>query len=126
MATPQSNGNVAAVSDSSSPDTGDDAVDKVVDAIEKVSIQTEQHPHEPPQDSSSEPIRPFIRYDRALVLALHKSPLVKPPDGMPALKDWFGDWNEQYSNKKDPEPSATPAATRDRRFRRDQEDGGKS
>ncbi|OBZ79743.1 hypothetical protein A0H81_00697 [Grifola frondosa] len=45
---------------------------------------------------------------------------------MPVLKDWFGDWTEQIANKKDAEISNTPANSRDRRFRRDPEDGDAS
>lgn len=35
-------------------------------------------------------LRPFRRYSRRALVALSKSPLVAPPPGMPALKDWFG------------------------------------
>jgi hypothetical protein len=35
-------------------------------------------------------LRPFRRYSRRALVALAKSPLVAPPPGMPALKDWFG------------------------------------
>ena len=45
-------------------------------------------------DVSSPPpfqaLRPFRRYSRRTLVALAKSPLVAPPPGMPALKDWFG------------------------------------
>ena len=34
--------------------------------------------------------RPLVVYTRAQLLYLHQSPLVKPPEGMPAFKDWFG------------------------------------
>ncbi|TFK30603.1 hypothetical protein FA15DRAFT_662601 [Coprinopsis marcescibilis] len=61
-------------------------------------------------------------YTRAQLLSLHDSPLVKPPADMPDLKTWFGVENEQSLSKKDPDAS-TPSGTRDRRFRRDYEDG---
>jgi len=35
-------------------------------------------------------LKPFRRYSRRALVALSKSPLVAPPPGMPALKDWFG------------------------------------
>ncbi|KAH9968905.1 hypothetical protein BC827DRAFT_1372876 [Russula dissimulans] len=72
--------------------------------------------------NSLAPIRPFVSYTQAQVLFLSKSPLVSPPQGMPVLKDWFGDWNEQNSSKKDSDPSAASSGARDKRFRRDQED----
>ena len=34
--------------------------------------------------------RPRVIYSRADLLTLSKSPLVKPPDAMPSLKDWYG------------------------------------
>lgn len=105
------------------PAAGDGVADKVADAMEKVSIQDEQHTHESLSGGPPQPVRPFITYSRVQCLALHKSPLVRLPDGMPPLKDWFGDWNEQVSSKKEPEPSTAPSTARDRRFRRDQEDG---
>ncbi|KAF9240938.1 hypothetical protein BU15DRAFT_61250 [Melanogaster broomeanus] len=57
------------------------------------------------------------------LLFLHKSPLVQPPTGMPALKDWFGIENDQANTKKDSEVPAPAGNARDRRFRRDAEDG---
>ncbi|KAF8559241.1 hypothetical protein OG21DRAFT_1503146 [Imleria badia] len=68
--------------------------------------------------------RPFVMYSRPQLLFLHKSPLVQLPCGMPALKDWFGTENEQSSSKKDSETPLPAGNTRDRRFRRDAEDGG--
>jgi hypothetical protein len=42
-------------------------------------------------DNPPEPnTRPFVRYTRAELLYLSKSPLVTIPDGMPPFKDWFG------------------------------------
>lgn len=43
-----------------------------------------------PSPSPFPAIRPFRRYSRRTLVALSKSPLVAPPSGMPALKDWFG------------------------------------
>lgn len=34
--------------------------------------------------------RRLIVYSRKQILYLSKSPLVKPPDGMPSFKSWFG------------------------------------
>ncbi|KAH9025867.1 hypothetical protein EDB85DRAFT_2177740 [Lactarius pseudohatsudake] len=64
----------------------------------------------------------FVSYTQSQILWLSKSPLVSPPNGMPPLKDWFGDWNEQNSSKKDSDTSTTTSGARDKRFRRDQED----
>jgi hypothetical protein len=35
-------------------------------------------------------------YQRPLMLALSKSPLVSVPDGMPALAQWYGDWEPYH------------------------------
>lgn len=43
---------------------------------------------QPIQDASQP--RPLIIYSRIQMLALSKSPLVKPPDGMPPFKTWYG------------------------------------
>ncbi|KAF8269371.1 hypothetical protein EI94DRAFT_1778339 [Lactarius quietus] len=67
-------------------------------------------------------LRPFISYSQSQILWLYKSPLVSPPNGMPPLKDWFGDWNEQNASKKDSDASTAASGARDKRFRRDQED----
>ncbi|TFK40998.1 hypothetical protein BDQ12DRAFT_678720 [Crucibulum laeve] len=64
--------------------------------------------------------RPLIIYNRYQLLALHNSPLVRPPSNMPELKIWFGE-PEQIPSKKDAE-SPTPNSARERRFRRDVED----
>ncbi|TFY81541.1 hypothetical protein EWM64_g2465 [Hericium alpestre] len=98
----------------------DGTADKVVDAMEKLALQDEPAAQTTPSDTTP---HPFISYTQEQLLLLSKSPLVTLPEGMPALKDWFGDWNEQSNNKKDAEPSAASSTTRDRRFRRDQEDG---
>ncbi|OCH96494.1 hypothetical protein OBBRIDRAFT_882979 [Obba rivulosa] len=98
-------------------------VDSLVDAVAKVTIENVDsldRPIVPKPDPSSRPLRV---YSRGQLLALSKSSLVQPPDGMPALKDWFGDWNEQFTSKKEAEGSNAASTTRDRRFRRDPEDG---
>lgn len=65
--------------------------DKLADALAKVEIES--------QDSSllvndekeqQQPPRPLHIYSRIDALNLSKSPLVTLPEGMPALKDWFG------------------------------------
>ncbi|KAF8078451.1 hypothetical protein FPV67DRAFT_1663190 [Lyophyllum atratum] len=61
-------------------------------------------------------------YTRPQILFLSNSPLVHLPPGMPELKDWFGSENEQSTSKKDAEPT-TPGSARERRFRRDVDDG---
>ncbi|GJJ13782.1 hypothetical protein Clacol_008039 [Clathrus columnatus] len=76
--------------------------------------------------NSHHPPRKVIVYTRRHILNLSSSPLVQRPEGMPALKDWFGDWSEQHPNsqtKKD--TSDTNNTSGNRRFpRRDQDEGG--
>ncbi|KAG8715987.1 hypothetical protein FRC11_011680 [Ceratobasidium sp. 423] len=79
----------------------------------------------PDQDKKSN-TRPFIRYTRAHLLYLSKSPLVTVPNGMPHFKDWFGEWGDPSAaaTKKEPMSEALGQLSRDRaRFRRDTEDG---
>ena len=43
------------------------------------------------EDKNTEhPARTLVIYLRPQILKLSKSPLVKPPCGMPSLKEWFG------------------------------------
>ncbi|KAJ6574803.1 hypothetical protein B0H19DRAFT_613675 [Mycena capillaripes] len=65
--------------------------------------------------------RPLMIYTRPQILHLQSSPLVKSPPDMPELKHWFGE-HEPTLNKKDAEPT-TPNSARERRFRRDADDG---
>ncbi|KAL0072134.1 hypothetical protein AAF712_001057 [Marasmius tenuissimus] len=82
-----------------------------------LSKDSSDHAEQPPTPTKCPKI-----YTRAQILALYKSPLVALPNGMPELKDWFGSENEQNLNRKESEPS-TPNSGRERRFRRDPEDG---
>ncbi|GJE86043.1 hypothetical protein PsYK624_021230 [Phanerochaete sordida] len=94
-------------------------VDTLADSLANANIQDDKS-HE---KANHPPREPHV-YTRAQLLWISKSPLVKPPEGMPALKDWFGDWSEQQvASKKDGEPSSNGTGTRDRRFRRDPEEG---
>ncbi|TCD63396.1 hypothetical protein EIP91_005604 [Steccherinum ochraceum] len=101
-------------------------VSDVTVSLEQVSLQ---EPEEPSSSSSNgenqdPPRRRLHVYPRPHILFLSKSPLVEAPDGMPVLKDWFGDWtDQQISSKKDPESAGATTGTRDRRFRRDADDG---
>ncbi|KAJ3516787.1 hypothetical protein NLJ89_g907 [Agrocybe chaxingu] len=70
---------------------------------------------------SPSPLCPLRIYTRQQLLSLSNSPLVKLPPDMPELKTWFGTENETIIHKKD-EPQ-TPSSARERRFRRDAEDG---
>ncbi|KZS93112.1 hypothetical protein SISNIDRAFT_100865 [Sistotremastrum niveocremeum HHB9708] len=79
------------------------------------SSDAEKLTKEPPKQSW-----PPIIYTRKQLLRLHASPLVKPPDKMPSLKDWIGEWPEQHHpTKKDPDSEKTG---RERRPRRDNDD----
>ncbi|KIJ68269.1 hypothetical protein HYDPIDRAFT_185388 [Hydnomerulius pinastri MD-312] len=119
--------NVVNVQESQNQPTS--AVDAISDALASVSIQedsskSQDSPTSPTHSQNNSESRPFIMYSRSQLLFLHKSPMVKLPTGMPALKDWFGTENDQLNSKKDSEIPAPPSNARDRRFRRDAEDGG--
>jgi zinc finger CCCH domain-containing protein 13 len=110
------------------------AVDKVGEALAKTDLQEDDSLTDTNEQAEQIP-RPLHVYRRYEILQLSKSPLVKPPDDMPQLKDWFGyvvtsvtlkllytdilhryrDWNEQVGSKKDTEPSGNAANPRDRR-----------
>ena len=66
----------------------------VADGLANLEIQ--HNSPSPPSQLSPKPhpnhtvLRPFVMYSRPELLFLHKSPLVQLPNGMPALKDWFG------------------------------------
>ncbi|PSR72399.1 hypothetical protein PHLCEN_2v11742 [Hermanssonia centrifuga] len=108
------------IEENKSPSPENGSIARVAEALAKVDIQEDK----PPALSEENAIRPLHVYTRSQVLLLSKSPLVQSPQGMPLLKDWFGDWNEQQvSAKKETETSTTSANPRDRRFRRDPEDG---
>ncbi|KAG1757400.1 hypothetical protein EDB19DRAFT_1657283 [Suillus lakei] len=120
--------NQVAVHDVVFPEDG--AVDNLSDAVAKVSLRPDNSSSQSSEsvtdslnkDENDIHTRPFVMYSRPHLLLLHKSPLVCTPAGMPALKDWFGTESEQGNLKKDSEALPQPNA-RDRRFRRDAEDG---
>ncbi|KIK94862.1 hypothetical protein PAXRUDRAFT_827562 [Paxillus rubicundulus Ve08.2h10] len=102
------------------------AVEAISDSLANVSIQgdnTSNSQYSPMSLQNNSESRPFIVYARSQLLFLHKSPLVRLPSGMPALKDWFGTENDQTNGKKDLEAPVAAGNARDRRFRRDAEDG---
>ncbi|KAF9821948.1 hypothetical protein IEO21_00378 [Rhodonia placenta] len=101
------------------------ALESLVHATAEVTLQDVDTPNSTANESTSSRL-PAV-YNRAQILSLRRSPLVKPPDGMPALKDWFGDWSEQQTApKKDLDASNVSSNARERRFRRDPEDGDSS
>ncbi|RDB29623.1 hypothetical protein Hypma_015351 [Hypsizygus marmoreus] len=102
----------------------DDAtVDGLATSLGAVAVQDEASQTEPANpEKTGTSSRPMRIYTRPQLLFLYKSPLVRPPPDMPELKDWFGSENEQNLSKKDSEPS-TPSSARERRFRRDADDG---
>lgn len=77
-------------STNSSPKTG--AINDLVDSMSKINIADDISETDKPLDNKNDehPARTLLIYSRPQMLKLCKSPLVKPPDGMPALKDWFG------------------------------------
>ncbi|KAH7921806.1 hypothetical protein BV22DRAFT_1095867 [Leucogyrophana mollusca] len=102
-------------------------VDSITDALAKVAIQPDDPSSESARDidrQKNDPkSRPLVIYTRPQLLYLHKSPLVKLPAGMPALKDWFGAESESANAKKDTDTQPSPNNARDRRFRRDADEG---
>lgn len=88
--------NQVAVYDVVFPENG--LVDNLSDAVSKVSLRPDKLSSQSPKsvtdslakDKNDTYSRPFVMYSRPHLLLLHKSPLVCPPAGMPALKDWFG------------------------------------
>lgn len=74
------------------PSTTNGTTTDIVNAMSKVNMDNEHTDTEVDLDNKNteKPHRPLFIYPRPQMLKLSKSPLVKPPDGMPALKDWFG------------------------------------
>lgn len=112
--------------------TQDATVGNLVEAVAKVALQDSSATDNLDNKIIDAPARPLKIYSRSQVLHLYQSPLVKVPDGMPPLKDWFGyvgsivcphiltvcfrDWNEQQlANKKESETSSASNA-RERRY----------
>ncbi|KAF5311761.1 hypothetical protein D9619_003016 [Psilocybe cf. subviscida] len=102
---------ISASTTSDTSSTSQDATTPPPDSTEGTS----EHPDKPPS-----PPRPLRKYSRKQLVRLSASPLVKPPDNMPELKVWFGSDNENALKKEEP---PTPSTARERRFRRDAEDG---
>lgn len=107
------------------PQASDEPMNDLADGVANVSLTEEGNSPEPATDQQAEeyapPLRPVVVYTRPQMLFLYRSPLVQTPDGMPALKDWFGDPNLQTLANV-PDASSTSGTGRDRRFRRDPED----
>ncbi|TDL28665.1 hypothetical protein BD410DRAFT_781186 [Rickenella mellea] len=113
------------------PNDSQTLVDELENAISAVSLQPHNvaDAHPTANDGNTErPNRRLIVYTRRQALRLSQSPLVKPPDGMPPLKDWFGESNEHnlVANKRDADPSGSPVNPRERRYRRENDDGDSS
>jgi hypothetical protein len=72
----------------SSPNNGPDGLS---DSISKINLDGNGEGDDTlPKQTIEQPTRRLVIYQRPQTLKLSKSPLVKPPEGMPALKDWFG------------------------------------
>ncbi|TFK57357.1 hypothetical protein OE88DRAFT_1651036 [Heliocybe sulcata] len=107
------------------PQEADESTNDLADPLAKVSIADEDKTSEATTDPESNefqpPLRPAVVYTRPQMLFLYRSPLVHVPQGMPVLKDWFGEPNLQ-SLAKDADTSVASGTNRDRRFRRDPDD----
>ncbi|KAH8120141.1 hypothetical protein DFH11DRAFT_1558531 [Phellopilus nigrolimitatus] len=102
------------------------SVDALVDELEKADIESSSEAEDTQSnEADSTPSRPRIVYTRRQLLYLSQSPLVRPPDGMPTFKSWFGELNEQslLSTKKESETPSANGTGRERRYRREAEDG---
>lgn len=65
-------------------------VDKLEEALAKTDLQENDGPASTDEEKVEQSPRPLHVYKRHELLFLSKSPLVKPPDDLPPLKDWFG------------------------------------
>ncbi|KAG6813072.1 hypothetical protein H0H92_014131 [Tricholoma furcatifolium] len=99
-------------------------VQEMTASLESPKIPDEDRPQPSPLPEKTTPDHAMRIYTRPQILFLSKSPLIQLPPGMPELKEWFGSENEQNLSKKEAEPT-TPVSGRERRFRRDVDDGGK-
>ncbi|KAF9056333.1 hypothetical protein BJ165DRAFT_1522256 [Panaeolus papilionaceus] len=76
-----------------------------------------------PTTPDSSTFRPFRVYTKQDLLYLAYSPMINCPANMPELKVWFGSETDNLLKKDEPQ---TPNAARERRFRRDGEEGDSS
>ncbi|CAE6399775.1 unnamed protein product [Rhizoctonia solani] len=100
--------------------------DNAKSSLDQTQLSVDAPLERPSDQDKKSPTRPFVRYTRAQLLYLSKSPLVTVPNGMPHFKDWFGEWGDTSlaTTKKEPMSEALGQLPRDRaRFRRDTEDG---
>ena len=86
------NASQASISMDISLEVEQETVDNIVKAVANISVQDSKAPESSQTTTaeSKEHVKPLIRWPRPSLLRLSKSPLVKPPDGMPPFKDWFG------------------------------------
>ncbi|KAI0079596.1 hypothetical protein K474DRAFT_1696309 [Panus rudis PR-1116 ss-1] len=97
--------------------------EQIADDFEKLNLQPQGQDSATLSDQTTpNSPRPLHVYSRRDLLLLSRSSLVKTPDALPALKHWFGDWNEQVANRKEAEVTGSNTNQRDRRFRRDPDD----
>ncbi|PFH54632.1 hypothetical protein AMATHDRAFT_44461 [Amanita thiersii Skay4041] len=102
----------------------DTTVDSLTESLAKSNLQGD-YTHSLPSDQLEKTFKrrpPILVYTRSQLLSLYNSPLVHPPQNMPELKDWFGTDLDQIALRKDADPLPSNNV-RDRRFRRDAEDG---
>lgn len=73
----------------SSPKT--EGIGDLVDSMSKIKLGDDSDMEKLLENKNTEhSARTLLIYPRPQMLKLYKSPLVKMPKGMPALKDWFG------------------------------------
>lgn len=68
----------------------DSEVNNLIESIARVSVQDGDSGDTSTSKSEHVSSQPLRVYTRSQVLYLRDSPLVRPPEGMPSLKDWFG------------------------------------
>lgn len=70
--------------------TQDAAVNNLIEGVARVSVQDGDSGDTSTSKSERVSSQLLRVYTRSQVLYLRDSPLVKPPEGMPSMKEWFG------------------------------------
>ena len=65
-------------------------IDILAESLQKSGLQGDSEDTQAVAQAEPPDFRPRIVYTRKQLVLLSQSPLVKPPDGMPEFKAWFG------------------------------------
>ncbi|PPQ80909.1 hypothetical protein CVT24_013016 [Panaeolus cyanescens] len=111
-------------SSTSPPQTQDSQPSTSPNALSNPQLDdTTQEPDIIDNSTDSSNSRPFRVYTKQELLYLSYSQMVQCPSSMPELKVWFGSETDNLLKKDEPQ---TPNTARERRFRRDGEEGDSS